>query len=217
MLAKTNKLWAVIAAGEMRCRPFWQRLLRQAESILCADAGLRHCRELGVQPDLLVGDLDSLGEVPQEIPCLCFDSDKEASDSQLAIEAAFDRGAERVFLLGGHGSRLDHSFANLSLLRRYPGRLFMVDGDYELVVITNSYEFQAELGHTCSLMPVAGPGAQVTTKGLRFGLQDEELRTDSHGLSNEVTEPVVRIQVHRGAVVLFQTWEPFSDRSILRS
>jgi thiamine pyrophosphokinase len=209
--------WFVIAAGEMRCQAYWQSCLNHNPPILCADAGLKHCEKLGIQPRALIGDFDSYPNPKQPIESIILNKDKEESDSQAAIELAFNRGAAAVTLLGGAGTRLDHSLANFNLLALYPGKLTMADGDYEALAIQKQHQFESELNATCSLLPFGMTPTIVTTQGLRFGLDREQLRPDSHGLSNQVIARSVKITVHSGMLILIRVWEPYSNRQPLKS
>jgi thiamine pyrophosphokinase len=208
--------WVVIAAGEMRNQRFWEGFLKSSEKprfpILCADAGWQHCQKLALTPQTCVGDMDSCKDLPSHIDRLEFPSRKEQSDTQLAIATAFKRGAKQVWLLGGSGSRLDHTQANLKLLSLYPQKLTMLDGDYEITAIRGHHEFVANLGETVSLLPAGNESVTLTTQGLEFALHASQLRHDSHGLSNIVNQTKVRIEVHDGMVMLWRIWEPYSNR-----
>lgn len=214
---KTSMHWFVIAAGEMRCQAYWQSCLRNNPPILCADAGLKHCEQLGVQPRALIGDFDSYPNPKQPIESIKLNKDKDQSDSQAAIDQAFSRGAETVTLLGGTGNRLDHSLANFNLLALYPGKLTMADGDFEAIAIQKEHQFESELKATCSLLPYGMTPTIVTSQGLRFGLDRVQLRPDSHGLSNQVNAKMVKITVHSGLAILLRVWEPYRNRRPLIS
>lgn len=210
--------WIVVAAGEMRTPAFWRRLLQQHQGpIICADNGLAHCLSCEVRPQLIVGDFDSLRGPRHGIAEMPFPAEKEESDSQLAVAEAFRGGAERVLLLGGTGSRLDHAFANFKLLHLHPQRLVMLDGDYEAVAVNAEYRFTGNINDCCSLFPYGSEAAVVSTQGLHYPLQRTTLRPDSHGLSNKLSHTQVTIDVHHGAVTLFKIWEPLSDRQLLKS
>ena len=85
--------------------------------ILAADWGYHHCCIAGLQPNLLLGDFDSL-EVPppQDIPRQVFPPEKDDTDTMLAVKLGLERGFRRFHLYGGTGGRLDHTLANLQTL-----------------------------------------------------------------------------------------------------
>ena len=105
----------VICGGTIIDINYYQFYLKQADCIICADRGVQYLEGTGCQPDLLIGDFDSIDkdilkaykELDREI--LKFPSEKDATDSELAIEEAIKRGAKTVYLLGAQGSRLDHT------------------------------------------------------------------------------------------------------------
>jgi thiamine pyrophosphokinase len=192
----------VVAAGEVRIDRFWRASLKKAELIIAADSGWHHLEQMGFQADLLVGDLDSIRGTPEGVEVLSFQSDKDKSDTQLAIEIAFERGAERVWVLGAIGGRLDHTIANMKLLSLFPERLFLIDGDFESVAVRTNFSFSAGSGEVISLFCLACDQAIVSASGLRYPLTKQILRSDSHGLSNVAVDHQVTIQVHRGMVQL---------------
>jgi len=97
------------------------RDLPRADFVIAADSGLEHAQRLGVNVDLLVGDLDSVGADALEAAVAAgvdvekHPTAKDATDLELAFDAAIRRGARTVLVVGGHGGRLDHLLANALL------------------------------------------------------------------------------------------------------
>lgn len=203
----------VVAAGEMRQPNYWQQRLKTAARIICADGGLSHCQKLGVEPHLLMGDLDSYsGAPPPNLKVIRLDIDKDLSDSEAAITHAFTMGATSVELLGGtSGSRLDHTLANFKLLSRYPDKLSMTDGDFTAQVITQQHSFAAQPDEICTLLPSGDQAVCLSTQGLHFALDHGWLQPSSQGLSNRPTAAHVQINMHHGAVLLLRHFSPHAS------
>ncbi|HET6845720.1 MAG TPA: thiamine diphosphokinase, partial [Anaerolineales bacterium] len=97
-------------------------LLREGDRILCADAGARHARALGLLPDLVVGDLDSLEPTDlqwlseNDVPVTQYPRDKDRTDLELAIQHGLEQAPESIVIIGALGARLDHTLGNLALL-----------------------------------------------------------------------------------------------------
>ncbi len=179
--------------------------------VLAADGGVAEAERLGFHVDLLVGDLDSAdatavarveasGGSVQRHP-----RDKDASDLELAMEAAIDAGVHRIVVVGGDGGRLDHLLGNAFLLGsvRWAGvEIDAVFGDATLHVIRDDRTVDGVPGELISLYAVGGPARGVTTEGLRWSLQDAELAPGSSlGLSNEFVGPTAHVRLADGVIL----------------
>ncbi len=179
--------------------------------VIAANGGVAEAERLGFHVDLLVGDLDSAdatavarveasGGSVQRHP-----RDKDASDLELAMEAAIDAGVHRIVVVGGDGGRLDHLLGNAFLLGsvRWAGvEIDAVFGDATLHVIRDDRTVDGVPGELISLYAVGGPARGVTTEGLRWSLQDAELAPGSSlGLSNEFVEPTARVRLADGVLL----------------
>ena len=111
---------AVIFAGAP-VQPELQPPVPQADLYLCADAGVRLAQALGIVPDRIMGDFDSLGNVPAGENVEAFSPEKDDTDILLAAKYALSAGCSRLIFYGALGGRLDHMVANLQMLR-FSGR-----------------------------------------------------------------------------------------------
>ena len=90
---------------------------RPGDLVIAADAGLLHCRALGIAPGLVVGDFDSTDPPEGDVPTLRLPVEKDDTDSMRAIKEGLARGCREFYLYGGTGgARLDHTLANLQSL-----------------------------------------------------------------------------------------------------
>ncbi len=180
--------------------------------VIAADSGFDRARESGFNVDLLVGDLDSvssdgrrqavsLGTEIERHP-----ADKDATDMELALVAARRCGARRVVVIGGHGGRQDHYLANALLL---PSPTF-ADLDIEwragrarLYAVHDRIEVNGTLGSSISLLAVGGAVRGVTTSGLRWNLDREDLEPGStRGVSNEFRQNQASITIEAGTLLV---------------
>jgi thiamine pyrophosphokinase len=179
--------------------------------VIAADSGLDHATALGRHVDLVVGDLDSvdvaaLADARREGSDVeAHPSAKDQTDLELALDAALARGFRRVTVVGGHGGRLDHFLANLTLLAspRYTGaQLDAWVGDAGVVVVRGEAELAAWPGARLTLIPLGGAARGIRTEGLRYPLADEDLEAGTtRGVSNEFTAARARISVRAGTLV----------------
>lgn len=200
----------LLAGGELLVDAEMRALAGAAELVIAADGGLRHARALGVSPDLIVGDFDSAGagdlahfaSVPREH----HPQSKEQLDLELALDAAWQRGATQAAVLGAFGGRLDQSLAALLIAARLrsEGRLLTLHGggaDVYLPVAGEALALEAAGGTVFSLLSLAGD-AEVDVAGARYELRRAALPYGvGLGVSNVVTDGA-SLRVHRGMVAL---------------
>jgi thiamine pyrophosphokinase len=188
-----------------------QRDLTEPALVIAADAGLHHAQRLGYRVDVVVGDLDSAdpaavaaaeaaGATVERHPVA-----KDASDLELALAAALDRGCTEVVVLGGHGGRLDHFLANTLLLASPELAAVRVEARFDgatVLVVRDRIELHGAPGDLLTLLPLGGPANGVVTEGLRYPLRSETLHPGStRGLSNELTEAAAVVTVADGVLL----------------
>ncbi|MGZ8562344.1 MAG: thiamine diphosphokinase [Candidatus Limnocylindria bacterium] len=184
--------------------------------VIAADAGASSLDRLGRTPDRLVGDLDSISDellarlAAAGVAIDRHPADKDASDTELALEAAIAAGATEIVLLGAiGGSRLDHELANVLLLTD-PAL-----GDREVRIVQGPTTVRAlraggrltlegAAGDLVTLLPV-GDTSGVDIDGVRWPLADATLRMGrSRGLSNEVVAPPASVSLERGTLLVVE-------------
>ncbi len=103
-------------------------LIAPYSMIVAVDGGLNHCHRMGIRPAMIIGDGDSIRpellEYYQDVPARYFDTEKNETDLELAIQAVFTPEVDKITLFGALGHRLDHSLTNLHIIRRYPRESF---------------------------------------------------------------------------------------------
>ncbi|MDH3730841.1 MAG: thiamine diphosphokinase [Acidimicrobiia bacterium] len=198
----------VLAGGDApRSRP----PLPPSDAVIAADSGLALARWLDLEPDLVIGDMDSVDpdllaaahkhgvRIERHSP------DKDATDLELAIDAAIDRGASAIVVVGGGGGRLDHLLANAALLSsdRYSAvSIEWYVADYHVTLVTGTQAIAGSKGDQVTLLAVGGP-AIVTTIGLRWRLDDDTLEPGStRGVSNELEADSATITVTEGRLLV---------------
>ena len=194
------------------------------DRVIAADGGARHATSLGVTIDLWVGDGDSIGEpglvalAASGVPIERSRTDKDESDTELAIRAAVRLGASGVVIVGAlGGGRIDHAIANIGLLAmpELVGRSAVIlDGRSRVRLITApgpdgeavESHVRGRPGDLVSLLPVGAGVEGVTTDGLAYPLADEPLAPGrTRGLSNVRIEPDATVIVRRGQLLVVES------------
>ncbi|NNE95960.1 MAG: thiamine diphosphokinase [Acidimicrobiales bacterium] len=181
--------------------------------VVAADSGADHARKLGLRVDLAVGDFDSASEATQSwlhrtgAEIHPHPPHKDQSDLELAMEASLEKGPAAMYVLGLGGGRPDHALLNLMVLCDERWQAAPVFGEADgcwITVVRGERGLEGELGSVVSLLAVGGP-ATVSTDGLLFGLEGEELSpTSARGLSNVITRSPASIDVTSGVVLTLQ-------------
>jgi thiamine pyrophosphokinase len=190
-----------------------RRVAGRADLVVAADGGARYALEAGVIPDLVVGDMDSLGEAltreVEERGALLeiHPGRKDKMDGHLAVLAVRDRGATAVDLLCAAGGRFSALFAVPHILlasERAGLRATMVAGWGQAFVLeAGSRTVAGEPGDSVSVFPFTGPATGVTLEGFGYPLEDARLEIgDTLGFHNELIDRAGRVSVERGALLV---------------
>ena len=201
----------VVVAGGEKLRTEIASLVRAPACVLAADGGLAGAQALGLEVDVVVGDLDSaqpeqvaraasLGARVERHP-----EEKDATDLELALDAALAVSPARVVVLADGAGRLDHLLASLLLLGRPRYAGVELDGQFggALVhVVRGARTLDGTPGDLVSLLALHGAAEGVTTAGLRYPLSGETLEPgSSRGVSNVFSASVAHVEVATGVVL----------------
>jgi thiamine pyrophosphokinase len=201
----------LVFAGGDRPEPHGPARTEGADLVIAADSGLGHARALGVQVDLVIGDLDSVD--PRELDAAVAEgavverhpAAKDATDLELALDAALDRGATTIHVVGVGGGRLDHFLGNVLLLaspRYAAARVDAHVGGSHVVVVHDYADLDGTPGGLCSLLPLGGPAVGVLTDGLRYPLRSETLAPGTtRGVSNEFLGARATVSLESGVLL----------------
>ena len=198
----------VVANGEPPSSGLLATLARESAFVVGADGGALIALAAHVEPDVVTGDLDSLDSATRAHlgpDRLVLDADPDRTDLQKAIDLARARGATEITVAGFGGGRADHALANLSVLVLYRGRCRMrlVDDLFEICLVDGQVEFEAEAGTVVSLVAL-GRCEGVTTRGLRWDLEDYPLAFSPYGVHNELVRSPATVSVREGDLLLFK-------------
>jgi thiamine pyrophosphokinase len=178
--------------------------------VIAADGGYQYLKDCGIEPDLVVGDFDSLGHAPVHPNVIEHPVMKDDTDMMLAVKTGLHMGYRSFVLNGGLGGRLDHSMANLQTLAFLAGqgaRAFLIGpGQNVAVVRDGALAFRPGCTGTISVFSSTERSEGVTLSGLKYGLTDYVMTASMPiGVSNEfIGEPAV-VRVRKGTLFVFWT------------
>ncbi len=191
--------------------------------IIAADGGLRHIKALNLQPDLILGDLDSanLDDVAAYEKQGCqvekFPPEKDETDLELALNKAVSLDFNCIRIVAALGGRLDQTLANIFLLTQ-PNLagldVRLIDNQQEVLVIRQAITLNGHQGDRVSLLPLLGPVHGIQTNGLAYPLKDETLYPDkSRGISNQFIKNQATICIRSGLLLCIHTFQVSDERN----
>ena len=177
------------------------------DTVIAADGGWRTCRQEGITPDLLLGDFDSLPEVPHFDHIRRVPVEKDDTDMMLAIKEGLRRGETVFHLYGGMGGRTDHTIANLQSLLYLAchGARGWLYGDQERLtaICDGELTLPAREKGIVSVFCMGADAEGVTIQGAQYPLEDAALTADFPlGVSNHFIGSAVRVAVRRGCLLI---------------
>jgi thiamine pyrophosphokinase len=210
----------IFANGELPEREAALALLQEADFLIAADGGARHLLSMGLLPEVVIGDLDSLDEeslaglISAGVAIERYPEDKDETDLELALTYALAKGSASILVIAALGNRLDQTLANLMLVTNpvLSGvDIRLDDGVEEVLFCRDRVEVHGQAGDSLSLIPWGRPVEGITTTGLQWSLQDETLFPDrSRGISNLMNADRVVIAIRSGLLLVIhrRRWNP---------
>ncbi len=204
----------ILAGGDLHQSPFVQGIIKEATFIVAADSGLHHAKTLGLKPDLIVGDFDSVDknilQAYPDVPQKRFSIHKNLLDVEIALQTAHEKGASSYSILGATGSRLDQSLATFFIAARLKRNGFEVSihGKQDVFFLQNESKIfdlpeqqpfsllSLEAVSTVSLENALYP---LETQALEFGV--------GLGVSNQVKVSPLVVTVQEGLVAVILEYE----------
>jgi thiamine pyrophosphokinase len=185
--------------------------------VIAADRGLDYALALGLDVTVAIGDFDSVSAealAAAEAAGVRIErhpAEKDATDLELALDAAVSMTPDRILVLAGRGGRLDHELSALLLLASERYSAMHVDAlvdDARVYVIRGERELAGRPGELLTLVAVNGPAVGVTTNGLEYPLRGETLEPgSSRGVSNVFEGDAARVTVETGVLLAIRPGE----------
>ena len=195
---------------------FCKTYMENADIIICCDGGMHHTKKLGIIPNYIVGDFDSvkpevLAEYKQMgISMRQFPTHKNETDMQLGMLLAMELGATEITMIGGIGDRFDHTLANAHLLLqllKHGIRGVLVNEKNRVELIDKETVLYGKKGDLVSTIPLSMMVEGVTLEGLEYPLTDYPLALDDElvAVSNVMMGDSARIRIKSGYLFVMQT------------
>ena len=181
----------------------------ESDFVIAADGGYATLQEKGIRCDLVVGDMDSLKEIPKDVKTVRHPVEKDETDMHLGYLEGVKRGYKNFSIYGGTGGRSDHTFANYCLLLNiknsgHSARLYS-DADVAYIVKNEAIRIYGNPKSTVSIFAFGGAAEGVSIKELYYTLERATLAPDFPlGVSNSFVTDTAKIEVQSGALLVIQ-------------
>lgn len=201
--------------------------VREEDLVVAVDGGYLYCQIFGIEPDVVIGDFDSLEEkYVAEMEAVYSENVSETgkkrmirlnpvkddTDTLAALRFGLEEGFREFHLYGALGGRLEHTLANLQcllFLKEAGAAAYIWDGTSMITLIRNeAISFRKEMEGMLSVFAVGGKAEGVNIKGLKYILTDAVIKEDFPiGISNEFIGEKAEIEVKKGALLIIVRWE----------
>ena len=183
--------------------------INEEDLVIAADAGILNPKKLGIEPDYIIGDFDSLGYTPDNTNTIIHPIEKDDTDTMLAVKLGFDKGFKSFRIFGGIGGRLDHTLANIqtaSFITENGGNAVFYGTNESFTVIKNSKISFTE-NHKGNISIFALDNCKnVSINGLLYELENGNLTPDFPlGTSNKFINRAAEISIAEGKLLII--WE----------
>jgi thiamine pyrophosphokinase len=196
----------ILANGAFPTHPVALGVLRNAEPLVCCDGAANKLVAFGMNPEVIIGDLDSIAPEYRFrfSRILVEDGDQETNDLTKAVHWCRCRGFSALTILGATGGREDHTIANIALLARYNRdiRADIISDHGIFRVIRETTRFPSFPGQQVSIFSLT-PETAITSTGLKFPLKDLPLMELWQGSLNEAVGDSFSIRFEKGVLLVY--------------
>lgn len=210
----------LIVSGGYASDEFVSEIIRRGgfEVVMAADSGLDFLYRTGIMPDVIVGDFDSVKSDAldyfrefEHIEMCMLNPEKDDTDTEFAIREAIRRGASKITIVGGTGTRIDHVLGNICLLGiglEENVKIVLLDEHNRIRMIDKPLVLKKEeqYGQYISLVPYSDRVTGVTLTGLKYPLTDYTMGGfNSLGISNEIVDEEATISLTSGQLLVIES------------
>lgn len=206
---------AIISGGAPPSEKLLRNYLEKVDFIIAADKGCECLYNYNIIPDLLLGDFDSankeiLYNVKLQIKeILEFPPEKDYTDTEIAILEAIKRGAEKIYLFGATGSRMDHALGNIGLLLTAKKKgiiLEIIDDNNRLYLGQNSMTLRGRCGENISFHALSDKVVNLEIKGGKYELESYDMNLlEPRAICNEFVDAPIEISYVAGELLILHS------------
>jgi len=197
----------ILADGSFPVHEIPLGYLKSADHLICCDGSAETLLIAGMEPEAIVGDLDSLttGLKLRFSDRLYQDSNQDTNDLTKAVKWCIEKGFKEILILGATGKREDHTIGNISLLAEYSKEIgvIMVTDTGTITPVKEGADFLSFAGQQVSVFSI-NPESEITSRGLRYELRNLKLKNWWRATLNEAKGDSFKLSFKDGPVLVYQ-------------
>ncbi|SES62341.1 thiamine diphosphokinase [[Clostridium] polysaccharolyticum] len=187
------------------------------EQMICVDGGLAHAYALGLKVDYIVGDFDTIDvkvleyyKKHSKVPIREFQPEKDYTDTDIALDMALSLKPKIIYILGGIGSRMDHTLGNIHILKKAlcsQAKTFLLNEHNRISMADHSFavERSKAFGDYISFLPFTETVKNLTLKGFKYPLEHcTMVNGESLGISNEIVNETAYVEFQEGILLMIE-------------
>ncbi|HCX73565.1 MAG TPA: thiamine diphosphokinase [Candidatus Cloacimonas sp.] len=201
----------IVANGPKLESKIMRRALDECQLVVAADGGIAACQQAGIEPDYLVGDMDSVASdmLLSKNTKKIYNPDQESTDMQKVLNFTRGLAADEIIVVNAFGGRADHTFANYLILEEFSREfsLQVYDDIGRLSFLRPGRTVLAnQVGKIVSLWAFSGV-EDLNLNGFKYNLIEKNTATHFLGISNEIVKDKATIEFKKGKLALYLHWE----------
>lgn len=198
----------IIANGAHSVIPGMQEIISAADCIIAADGGIMICRENDIEPDYLIGDLDSYNKnriILNTKTKIIQQTDQNSTDMEKALQFSKTFKPDLIDVFCSFGKRMDHTLGNIFILNNYTDLNIVMHDSFGIMFALNPgiKKFTGLQGHTISLFAIA-PVQNIELSGFEFPLKSKETEPAFIGVSNKILKENASVSFEKGRIIVYQ-------------
>ena len=199
----------VVGGADINNYEYIKTRITENDYVVFCDSGLKHMKELGVTPSLIVGDFDSYNNPNLDVETIVLPCEKDDTDTVFAVKEAINRGYDEFLLIGVIGARLDHTLGNVSILlylESLSKKGVIIDDYSEMEIASKEPAFIDDSYAFFSLLNITGTAKGVTIRNAKYTLDNAEITCEyQYAVSNEVLSgKTAEVSVQNGKLLLIK-------------
>ena len=206
-----NKI-IIIANGTINDEDFHKDLIKDSDVIICADGGANNAKNMGIIPDYIIGDLDSVSLSVirdhfknNDKTKIIKDTNQDKTDLELAISLAETLDPTEIIILGAIGNRIDHTIANILCLNKIKSdiKTQIIDDKNIIELVENPKDITGNKNDIVSIIPLTDV-LGLSYSGMKWLVSDKDTKFGWFGISNRLTSNKANVSFSKGKLLVIR-------------